>query len=178
MLGDNRLQNEKETPLQFMAQPFDKSDAYERHVVLVAPEVHWNTGNIGRTCLGVGAALHLIRPLGFSLGSRQVKRAGLDYWSKVDLHVWDDFDSFLNHFQPKDHELALFTKRGTRPYWEMPPLDRLFLIFGSETMGLPQSILQRFAHQTFYIPNTDDIRCLNLSTSVGIGLYESLRSFF
>ena len=147
-------------------------------MVLVSPEVHWNTGNIGRTCLGAGAALHLIRPLGFSLNSRQVKRAGLDYWSKVDLHVWDDFDTFLKHLQAKDPEIALFTKRGDRPYWELPSLNRLFLVFGSETMGLPESILQRFARHTFYIPNTDDIRCLNLSTSVGIGLYESLRSFF
>lgn len=153
----------------------DSHDDCQRHVVLVAPEVHWNTGNIGRTCLGAGATLHLVRPLGFSLESRQVKRAGLDYWSEVDLHVWDDFDGFLNQLQPTDMEIALFTKRGLQPYWQMPSLCRLFLLFGSETMGLPGEILSRFSRRTYYIPTTTHIRCLNLSTAVGIGLYESMR---
>ena len=153
----------------------DVSNNHQRHVVLVAPEVHWNTGNIGRTCLGAGAMLHLIRPLGFSLESRQVKRAGLDYWHKVSLSVWDDFDCFLGGMQPRKDEIVLLTKSGRRPHWQMPYAKRLFLLFGSETRGLPQTILSRFSQQTYHIPIARDIRCLNLSTAVGIALYESLR---
>lgn len=144
-------------------------------MVLVAPEVHWNTGNIGRTCLGAGAHLHLIRPLGFSLDSKQVKRAGLDYWPRVALTVWDDFPEFINKIQPKPTELALLTKAGALPHWRLPRIHRLFLIFGSETRGLPDAILSRYAENTFRIPISDAIRSLNLSTAVGIALYESLR---
>ena len=147
----------------------------ERHVVLVEPEVHWNTGNAGRTCLGAGATLHLVRPIGFSLDDRQVRRAGLDYWSKVPLFVWDDFEQFIATRQPREDEIVLLTKNGSRPYWQMPVSRRLFLIFGSETKGLPGQILERYAEQTFRIPTSDQIRCLNLSTAVGIALYESLR---
>lgn len=148
-----------------------------RHVVLVAPEVHWNTGNVGRTCLGTGAVLHLIRPLGFSLEDRQVKRAGLDYWPKVPLQVWDDFDQFMAAMQPVVAELALFTKSGRRPFWQMPLSKRVFMVFGSETKGLPASLLERFADQTYHIPIQSEIRCLNLSTSVGIALYENVRQW-
>ncbi len=147
----------------------------QRHVVLVAPEVHWNTGNIGRTCLGTGAILHLVRPLGFSLDSRQVKRAGLDYWPNVKLKVWENFQDFTAHMAPQSHEMALFSKLGRRPYWLMPASQRLFLIFGSETKGLPPSIMEQFSDDTYHIPMTGDIRSLNLSTTVGIALYESLR---
>lgn len=148
---------------------------FQRHVVLVAPEVHWNTGNIGRTCLGAGAQLHLIRPLGFSLDSRQVKRAGLDYWPKVPLKVWPDFETFMDQMQPHSNEVALLSKNGARPYWQMPSPLRHFLIFGSETKGLPAAILQQFSHHIYQIPINQEIRSLNLSTSVGIVLYESLR---
>ena len=147
----------------------------ERHVVLVSPDIPWNTGNIGRTCLGVDAYLHLIKPLGFLLENRELKRAGLDYWSKVNLTVWDDFASFKKKMRPREKELALFTKTGFQPCWQMPSTDRLFLIFGSETKGLPEAILSRYKHATYHIPITGDIRCLNLSTAVGIALYESLR---
>jgi len=148
---------------------------YERHIVLVAPEVHWNTGNIGRTCLGVGAFLHLIKPLGFSLDSKEVKRAGLDYWHNVRLTVWDDFNAFLNTMRPKDKEVVLFTKKGSMPHWNLIPVKRMFLVFGSETKGLNSKILSMYADSTYYIPITKDIRSLNLSTAVGIALYESIR---
>jgi tRNA (cytidine/uridine-2'-O-)-methyltransferase len=152
-----------------------KPGTFEPHVVLVSPEVHWNTGNIGRTCLGAGAFLHLVRPLGFTLDSRQIKRAGLDYWPKVRLNVWDDFEHFLTRMQPCEDEIALLTKRGSQSYWQMPEPRRLFLIFGSETRGLPPPILEMFPARTYYIPIQEDIRSLNLSTAVGIVLYESLR---
>ncbi len=145
-------------------------------MVLVAPEIHWNTGNIGRTCLGAGARLHLIRPLGFSLESRQVKRAGLDYWEQVAPALWDCFDDFFCALKPQDAEVALFTKKGTRSFWEMPASRRMFLIFGSESGGLPDSILDRYPNCRFRIPINAAIRSLNLSTATGIALYESLRS--
>ena len=145
-------------------------------MVLVAPEIHWNTGNIGRTCLGAGARLHLIHPLGFSLDSRQVKRAGLDYWDRVSLDLWDSFEAFEKALNPSADEVALFTKKGSRIFWDMSPQPRMFLIFGSETGGLPEDILARYPDARFRIPMTGDIRSLNLSTAAGIALYESLRS--
>jgi len=147
----------------------------ERHVVLVEPQVPWNTGNIGRTCLGTDAFLHLIKPLGFSLGNREIKRAGLDYWHNVKLSVWDDFKSFQKEMAPGTEEVALFTKNGSLPFWSMSFQKRLFLIFGSETKGLPEGMMFEYKHATYHIPITSEIRCLNLSTAVGIALYESLR---
>ena len=152
-----------------------KNEKAERHVVLVAPEIHWNTGNIGRTCLATGAFLHLIQPLGFSLESREVKRAGLDYWESVKLTVWDDFDNFLKGMTPQAGEIAVFSKRGAKPFWSIPSPERLFLVFGSETRGLPAAIQNRYSTVTYYIPITSQIRSLNLSTAAGIALYESLR---
>jgi len=148
----------------------------ERHVVLVTPEVHWNTGNIGRTCLGTGAFLHLVKPLGFSLKSRELKRAGLDYWPRVNLTVWDDFECFEKEMAPEKGEISLFTKNGTKPFWSMPSPNRLFLVFGSETRGLAKTICAKYKDYAYYIPISREIRCLNLSTAVGIVLYESLRS--
>ncbi len=147
----------------------------ERHVVLVAPEVHWNAGNIGRTCLGAGAALHLVQPLGFSLNDRHLKRAGLDYWPRVPLSVWEGFDRFLDRFRPKPDEIAFFSKLGRRPFWQMPNARRLFLVFGSESRGLPPAMLAAHSGQSYFIPILDAIRSLNLSTAAGIALYESLR---
>jgi len=148
----------------------------ERHVVLVAPEVHWNTGNIGRTCLGAGAFLHLIKPLGFSLEEKAVKRAGLDYWPRVKLFVWDNFTHFTSILKPLETEVILLTKNGEKPFWAMPAPGRLFLIFGSETRGLPEPILRVYGKSAYHIPISREIRSLNLSTAVGIALYESLRS--
>ena len=147
----------------------------ERHVVLIAPEIHWNTGNAGRTCVAAGAVLHLVHPLGFSLDSRQLKRAGLDYWPKVALRVWDDFAQFETAMAPKGEEIALITKFGRRSFRKLPASRRLFLVFGSESRGLPAPISSRFSNVTYYIPTKGAIRSLNLSTAVGIALYESLR---
>jgi tRNA (cytidine/uridine-2'-O-)-methyltransferase len=148
----------------------------ERHVVLVEPEIHWNTGNIGRTCLATDAFLHLIKPLGFSLDSRYLKRAGLDYWDRVKLTVWDSFKDLRMQMKPLPEEVAVFTKRGRNAFWTLNAPRRLFLVFGSETRGLSESILHEYNHATFHIPIHADIRSLNLSTAVGIALYESLRA--
>ena len=147
----------------------------ERHVVLVHPEVHWNAGNIGRTCLGAGARLRLIAPLGFRLDDRHVRRAGLDYWPRVDLSVWGNFSAFEAGMAPAAAEMTLFTKAGERLFWEMPRAGRLFLVFGSESRGLPAALLERYPARSFRIPISDRIRSLNLSTAAGIALYESLR---
>jgi tRNA (cytidine/uridine-2'-O-)-methyltransferase len=148
----------------------------ERHIVLVSPDVHWNTGNIGRTCVGTDSALHLVKPLGFCLDDKHLKRAGLDYWKYVNLFLWDDFDSFLKSMEPDNEELVFFSKLGKKNYIKIPRLPRLFLIFGSETKGLPQSITEKYLENLYYIPVNKKIRSLNLSTSAGIALYESLRN--
>jgi len=145
--------------------------------VLVAPETHWNTGNIGRTCLGIGANLHLIEPLGFSLESREVKRAGLDYWTDVQVSVWEDFTTFQEAVAPRAAEVALFSKRGGRNFWDISSQPRMFLIFGSETHGLPIDILSADPDGIYHIPIRRNIRSLNLSTAAGIALYESLRNY-
>ena len=156
--------------------PNNSDSVIERHVVLVAPEIHWNTGNIGRTCLAAGAFLHLIRPLGFSLESREVKRAGLDYWQAVELSVWDRFEDFRTTLNPLPSEVVIFSKSGLKSFWSMPSPPRLFMIFGSETKGLPKTIFQMYPDATYHIPITAKTRSLNLSTAAGIALYESLRN--
>jgi tRNA (cytidine/uridine-2'-O-)-methyltransferase len=155
--------------------PMSARDPVDRHVVLVAPEIHWNTGNIGRTCLAVDAQLHLIRPLGFSLDAASLKRAGLDYWARVRASVWRDFTAFCDALCPAEEEVALFTKLGQAPFWRMRPPARMFLVFGSETRGLPGEVLSIWPNNTYHIPMTGAVRSLNLSTAVGIALYESLR---
>jgi len=161
-------------PLNYQLQNSD-GRPIERHIVLVAPEIHWNTGNIGRTCLATNTYLHLIKPLGFSLDSREVQRAGLDYWDKVNRTLWEDFGEFESEMSPRKNEVAVFSKKGAAPFWSMPAPDRLFLIFGSETKGLPEKILNKYADTTYHIPISADTRSLNLSTAAGIALYESLR---
>ena len=109
------------TPIKLNHQ-LQNSDgrSLERHIVLVAPEIHWNTGNIGRTCLATGTYLHLIKPLGFSLASREVQRAGLDYWDNVQLRLWEDFSGFESKMAPHQDEVAVFSKKGAVPFWSMP----------------------------------------------------------
>jgi tRNA (cytidine/uridine-2'-O-)-methyltransferase len=155
--------------------PKTKSPQLKRHVVLVSPQIHWNTGNIGRTCVATGSDLHLIRPLGFSLDSKELKRAGLDYWKQVKLRIWDDLEDLNAKLKPRQDEVAIFSKTGRRPFWSLPSPSRLFLIFGSETRGLPASLMERYPEATYHIPITQNIRSLNLSTAVAIALYESLR---
>lgn len=147
------------------------------HVVLVHPEIHWNTGNAGRTCLATGATLHLIEPLGFSLDQREVKRAGLDYWEHVDLRVWPDWASFEREL-PQFGEPWFFSTRGTTAYWDAPMADSAgtVLVFGRETGGLPDFLHEQYAGRFVQVPmHSPHIRSLNLSTSVALGVYEVLR---
>lgn len=147
------------------------------HVVLVHPEIHWNTGNAGRTCLAVGAALHVIEPLGFSLDAREVKRAGLDYWEHVELRVWDCWDTFERQL-PALGEPFFFSTKAQRRFWDAPlgRPDNVVLVFGRETGGLPRALHDRYAERFVTLPITSPhVRSLNLSTSVGIAVYEVLR---
>ena len=147
------------------------------HVVLVHPEIHWNTGNAGRTCLAAGATLHLVEPLGFSLDERQVKRAGLDYWEHVDLRVWSDWNTFEQRL-PSLGEPFFFSTKASRLLWDagLGASDDVVLIFGRETGGLPADIHERYRDRFVTMPIASDrVRSLNLSTSVGIAVYETLR---
>ncbi|HYC50535.1 MAG TPA: tRNA (cytidine(34)-2'-O)-methyltransferase [Gemmatimonadaceae bacterium] len=147
------------------------------HVVLVHPEIHWNTGNAGRTCLAAGATLHLVEPLGFSLDEREVKRAGLDYWEHVDLRVWRDWDAFEREL-PDLGEPYFFSTKATRLLWDAPlgSHESVVLVFGRETGGLPDDIRTRYRERLVAMPiHSPVVRSLNLSTSVGIALYETLR---
>jgi tRNA (cytidine/uridine-2'-O-)-methyltransferase len=147
------------------------------HVALVQPEIHWNTGNAGRTCLATGATLHLIEPLGFSLDEKQVKRAGLDYWEHVDLRVWNNWDAF-EHELPTLGEPFFFSTKATRQFWDAPlgDAENVVLIFGRETGGLAPEIHEKYRDRfvTMQI-HSPLVRSLNLSTSVGIAIYEVLR---
>src|SRR4029453_12806161 len=147
------------------------------HIVLVHPEIHWNTGNAGRTCLAVGATLHLTEPLGFSLDERQVRRAGLDYWEHVDLRVWKDWTTFERELPSLGEPFFLSTK-ATRLVWDAPfaSFENLVLIFGKETQGLPSEIRERYADRVYGLPmSSPHVRSLNLSTAAGIVVYEALR---
>ncbi|MBL8980869.1 MAG: tRNA (cytidine(34)-2'-O)-methyltransferase [Gemmatimonadetes bacterium] len=147
------------------------------HVVLVHPEIHWNTGNAGRTCLATGATLHLVEPLGFSLDEREVKRAGLDYWPHVDLRTWPSWEAFEAGL-PRLGTPWFFSTKGSRTYWDAPlgATNDCVLVFGRETGGLPGELLERYADQVVRMPMTSPrVRSLNVSTSVGIAVYEVLR---
>jgi len=147
------------------------------HVALVHPEIHWNTGNAGRTCLATGATLHLIEPLGFSLDDKQVKRAGLDYWEHVDLRVWPDWDRFEREL-PSLGEPFFFSTRAATRLWDAPlgtPAD-VVLIFGRETGGLAPEVHEKYRDRFVGMPMLSPlVRSLNLSSSVALGVYEVLR---
>lgn len=148
------------------------------HVVLVHPEIHWNTGNAGRTCLATGATLHLVEPLGFSLDDRQVKRAGLDYWEHVDVRVWPEWDAF-EKVLPTLGEPFFFSTRAPQLLWDAPLAASrdVVLIFGGEAAGLPEFLNDRYdANRFVAMPMLSTlVRSLNLSTSVAIAAYEVIR---
>jgi tRNA (cytidine/uridine-2'-O-)-methyltransferase len=147
------------------------------HVVLVHPEIHWNTGNAGRTCLATGATLHLIEPLGFSLDEREVKRAGLDYWEHIQLRVWPSWDAFEKEL-PTLGEPYFFSTNAPRLLWDAPlgASTDVVLVFGRETGGLPAELHARYRDRFVAMPILSPrVRSLNLSTSVAIALYEVLR---
>ena len=145
------------------------------HVVLIEPEIPWNTGNIGRTCLGAGAELHLVGRLGFHLDDKQVERAGLDYWEKVSLHRHESWEAFLKSLSP-EAPLFFFSTKGKAGLWDAFFRDGSYLVFGKETAGFPPKFYEDYQEKMYRIPQQEEgIRSLNLSTAVGIVLYEGLR---
>jgi tRNA (cytidine/uridine-2'-O-)-methyltransferase len=143
------------------------------NVVLVEPEIPPNTGNVGRLCLATKSTLHLLKPLGFSLEDRQLKRAGLDYWDDVDLKVWDSLDGLIESKRPEERSYFVTTKTK-RAYWEVKFQPGDFLIFGRETKGLPEKLLMAHEPECITIP-MHGTRSLNLATAVGIVLFEAIR---
>lgn len=143
------------------------------HIVLIEPEIPQNTGNIARLCVAAGARLHLVAPLGFSLDEKKVKRAGMDYWEKLDLRTWNGFTE-LRTAHPGGRFWFLSSK-VERPYWSVKFDDGDFLVFGRESKGLPASLLAAHAEHSVTIPMTEGTRSLNLATSAGIVLYEAIR---
>ena len=147
------------------------------HVALIEPRIPPNTGSIARLCAATDTPLHLIEPLGFSLDERQVRRAGLDYWPHVDLRVWQDWPSF-EAVLPTLGEPFFFSTRPTRTLWDasLAGPEGIVLVFGRETAGLPDDLHERYRDRFLTIPMVSpQIRSLNLSTSVGIAIYETLR---
>lgn len=143
------------------------------NVVLNRPEIPPNTGNIGRLCHGTGATLHLIEPLGFSLDERSLKRAGLDYWKELSPVLWPSYEAFRASV-PSGSRVYLLTTKTDRPYWDATFQPGDYLVFGSETRGLPESLLESNVRDCLTIPQVAG-RSLNLATAAGIVLYEGIR---
>lgn len=144
------------------------------HIVLVEPEIPPNTGNIARLCGATGTTLHLVGKLGFSIDDRQLKRAGLDYWDAVEIHQWPDLTSLETNFP--DARFWYTSKKARRSHFDADFAPGDFLIFGKETVGLPDELLTRNTDRTIRIPiSSPRVRSLNLSTAAGIILYEALR---
>ena len=143
------------------------------HVVLVEPEIPPNTGNISRTCAVTATALHLVEPLGFSIDDRQLKRAGLDYWQFLELHIHENLHQFLQTVATEN--FWFLTTDGKQSYAEIDYQPNDFLVFGKETAGLPKELLAAYPDRTVRIPMGPELRSLNLANSVAIVLYEALR---
>lgn len=144
------------------------------NIVLVEPEIPQNTGNIARTCAAIGAKLHLVYPLGFNISEKQVKRAGLDYWDKLEIEEHTSFKDFLEKYKPEENNMYFVTTKGQHVYSdvEYSKLDEVFVLFGKETKGLPEDTLKKYLEKTVRIPMRETIRSLNLSNSVAIVAYE------
>ena len=145
------------------------------NIVLVEPEIPQNTGNIARTCAATGASLHLVRPLGFYIDDKKLKRAGLDYWHLLDITYYDDLNDFLE--KTKGGWYFLFSTKGTHIHSDAEYPDNCYIIFGKETKGLPEELLMQYPESTVRIPMIDEARSLNLSNSVAIATYEVLRQW-
>lgn len=143
------------------------------NVVLLEPEMPANTGNIGRTCVATGCRLHLIEPMGFRINDKTVKRAGLDYWDKLDVTIYNDFQDFLD--KNPNAKLYMATTKARHTYTEVTYEDDCYIMFGKESAGIPEELLLEHPDTCIRIPMNPQIRSLNLSNSVAIVIYEALR---
>jgi len=147
---------------------------YNLNIVLVEPQIPQNTGNISRTCAVTGASLHLVKPLGFDISDKALKRAGLDYWSKLDVFVYENLEEF---FQKNKGEFFYFTTKGKSVHSDVPYPNNAYIIFGREDKGLPEELLYENQDFCVRIPMRDELRSLNLSNTVAIATYEILRQW-
>jgi tRNA (cytidine/uridine-2'-O-)-methyltransferase len=152
---------------------FDKLRQMKLNIVLVEPEIPQNTGNISRTCAALGADLHLVRPLGFEIDDRKLKRAGLDYWDKLNIYYYDSVSDFLNNHNGAD--FLYFSTKAARTYWDARYSDGCFIVFGKETAGLPEKLIYDNYSRCYRLPMRSGIRSLNLSNTVAVVAYEALR---
>lgn len=143
------------------------------NIVLHSPEIPQNTGNIARTCAATGAALHLIKPLGFEIDDKKLKRAGLDYWHLLDITYYENEDEFFE--KNAGEAIYYFSTKAPRAYTEVRYPERVFLMFGRETRGLPEPLLEKNPDTTLRIPMLPNLRSLNLSNSAAVAVYEVLR---
>lgn len=147
------------------------------NVVMVEPEIPQNTGNIARTCAAIGAKLHLVYPLGFEINDKHLKRAGLDYWDKLEIEEHDSLKSFLEKYKPEEHNMFFASTKSKRCYSDVDysKMEEVFVLFGKETKGLPEDVLVKYIDKTIRIPMRPTLRSLNLSNSVSIVVYDILR---
>ena len=144
------------------------------NIVMVEPEIPQNTGNIARTCAATGARLHIVKPMGFNIDDKKLKRAGLDYWHYLDITYYDGLEDF---FSKNDGAFFYFTTKGRKAHSEVSYPDNCYLLFGKETKGLPEELLIKNPERCVRIPMQGEIRSLNLSNSVAIAVYEVLRQW-
>ena len=147
------------------------------NIVMVEPEIPQNTGNIARTAAAIGAKLHLVKPLGFEITDKYLKRAGLDYWDKLDIEIHESLEMFLEKYKPEENNMYFVTTKGKHVYSESnySKMDEVFVLFGKETKGLPEDVLKKYIDKTIRIPMRPTLRSLNLSNSVAIVVYDILR---
>ena len=145
------------------------------NIVLIEPEIPMNTGNIGRLSLATGSNLHLVKPFGFELSDKRVKRAGLDYWQHISLFIYENVDDFYAKNKGKD--MVYFSSHGSKDHWSVDYKDDMFLIFGKESVGLPKHITNEYSEKLYKIPLfSNHIRSLNLDNAVSVVVYEGLRN--
>ena len=147
------------------------------NIVLVEPEIPMNTGNIARTCAATGSRLHLVRPLGFDISDRAVKRAGLDYWKYLDVTTYPSLENFMERHKDEQEKMYYFTTKAQHIYTEVQYPDGCWLLFGREDAGLPEELLAAHEADCVRMPMRRGERCLNLSNAVAVGVYEALRQW-
>lgn len=147
------------------------------NIVMVEPEIPQNTGNVARTCAATGAKLHLVKPLGFKINDKYLKRAGLDYWDKLEIEEHDSLNAFLEKYNSELDKMFLVSTKSKHTYSEIEynKYDEVFFLFGKETKGLPEDLLKKYIDKAIRIPMKEGLRSLNLSNSVAIVVYEALR---
>ena len=144
------------------------------NIVLIEPEIPNNTGNIGRLALASGSNLHLVKPFGFEIDNTRLKRAGLDYWQHINLHIYESIEDFFT--EHKDKNMAFLSSHGNKDHWDISFKDNMFLVFGKESVGMPKSLIEKYSDKLYKIPlYSKHVRSLNLANAVSVVVYEGLK---